>query len=252
MNLGHFSEESVDKVSNIASNVLNFSEGTKTFDFTRCQRPNGTFYGTKGKCKKGTEVGAKEVKKLDKEKLRGATYDQLKQLAQAGALDENTRSQIRDELKFRKEVDGLLRQRAEDGYGLVPDFDDDRDIEMVREVSDLYTNSFGRVLKNTYKGDRDQADIDFLWASGRGEGWGEDKLSDINSEREEQGKKEMEPNPERFQKAFRSEFVPEYKARFGKAPAAGSSNLEEGMPDFYEELGWNDRENPEDIAFGRV
>jgi cytidyltransferase-like protein len=30
------------------------------FDFTRCQRPNGTYYGTRGKCKRGKEVAQKE------------------------------------------------------------------------------------------------------------------------------------------------------------------------------------------------
>lgn len=29
-------------------------------DFTRCMRPNGSHYGTSGKCRKGTEVGEKE------------------------------------------------------------------------------------------------------------------------------------------------------------------------------------------------
>lgn len=32
------------------------------YDFTRCQRPDGTFYGTSGKCRKGFEVGAKDEK----------------------------------------------------------------------------------------------------------------------------------------------------------------------------------------------
>jgi hypothetical protein len=31
-----------------------------TWDFTRCQRPNGTFYGTAGQCRKGDEVGDRE------------------------------------------------------------------------------------------------------------------------------------------------------------------------------------------------
>lgn len=31
------------------------------WDFVRCQRPDGSFYGTSGKCKAGKEVGAKEV-----------------------------------------------------------------------------------------------------------------------------------------------------------------------------------------------
>jgi hypothetical protein len=39
---------------------VEFSEG-ETYDFTRCMRPNGTFYGTRGSCKKGSEAGAKEA-----------------------------------------------------------------------------------------------------------------------------------------------------------------------------------------------
>lgn len=31
------------------------TEAQHVFDFTRCQRPNGTFYGTAGTCRKGTE-----------------------------------------------------------------------------------------------------------------------------------------------------------------------------------------------------
>lgn len=39
--------------------TMNFSEG-ETYDFTRCVRPDGSAYGTRGKCKKGTETGAKQ------------------------------------------------------------------------------------------------------------------------------------------------------------------------------------------------
>jgi hypothetical protein len=42
----------------------NFSEGAEgSYDFTRCVRPDGSAYGTRGKCKKGTEAGAKEKEK---------------------------------------------------------------------------------------------------------------------------------------------------------------------------------------------
>ena len=34
----------------------------ETWDFARCQRPDGSYYGSPGRCKKGTEVGAKEGK----------------------------------------------------------------------------------------------------------------------------------------------------------------------------------------------
>ena len=43
------------------SQPVEFSEGD-TYDFTRCVRPDGSAYGTKGKCRKGTE-GAKAIEK---------------------------------------------------------------------------------------------------------------------------------------------------------------------------------------------
>lgn len=42
-----------------------FSEKTlEILDFARCQRADGSFYGTSGQCRKGKEVGPKEIKAL--------------------------------------------------------------------------------------------------------------------------------------------------------------------------------------------
>lgn len=42
-----------------------FSEDSlSVLDFARCQRPDGSFYGTSGQCRKGTSVGPKEMKLL--------------------------------------------------------------------------------------------------------------------------------------------------------------------------------------------
>jgi len=42
-----------------------FSEETVTvLDFARCQRADGTYYGTSGQCRKGKEVGPREMKML--------------------------------------------------------------------------------------------------------------------------------------------------------------------------------------------
>jgi len=49
---GYFSQEAMEAFME-AVGEENFSEGL--FDFTRCVRPNGTAYGTNGKCRKGTE-----------------------------------------------------------------------------------------------------------------------------------------------------------------------------------------------------
>ena len=58
---GSFSEEALRKYAELASQMqsLEFSEGD-TYDFTRCVKPDGSAYGTNGKCRKGTE-GAKQI-----------------------------------------------------------------------------------------------------------------------------------------------------------------------------------------------
>ena len=59
--LGGFSEEALLLFQLAASEqAYEFSEEGETYDFTRCMRPDGTFYGTGGTCKKGSVAGAKE------------------------------------------------------------------------------------------------------------------------------------------------------------------------------------------------
>lgn len=55
-NLGSFDEATLILFSEMVAgrDGFDFSEG-ETYDFTRCVRPNGTAYGTRGKCKSGTE-----------------------------------------------------------------------------------------------------------------------------------------------------------------------------------------------------
>jgi hypothetical protein len=58
---GFFSEEALERFAQLAAQTqaANFAEGD-FYDFTRCVRPNGTAYGTGGKCRKGTEGGPAE------------------------------------------------------------------------------------------------------------------------------------------------------------------------------------------------
>lgn len=58
---GYVSEEALAAYDQLVaeSQGVDFAEGD-TYDFTRCMRPDGSHYGTRGKCKKGTEAGAKE------------------------------------------------------------------------------------------------------------------------------------------------------------------------------------------------
>lgn len=58
---GSFSEESLRQFSDLVAQTqsADFSEG-EVYDFTRCVRPDGSAYGTRGTCRKGTEGAAQE------------------------------------------------------------------------------------------------------------------------------------------------------------------------------------------------
>jgi hypothetical protein len=58
---GSISDEALAEYSRLAAEKLDldFAEG-EVYDFGRCMRADGSFYGTSGKCRKGSEAGAKE------------------------------------------------------------------------------------------------------------------------------------------------------------------------------------------------
>jgi hypothetical protein len=59
---GNFSEEALYAYAQLVTEHkgLDFAEGG-VYDFARCVRPDGTAYGTKGKCRKGTEEAKQEI-----------------------------------------------------------------------------------------------------------------------------------------------------------------------------------------------
>lgn len=61
---GSFSEEALRAYSELAAEKqgLNFAEGD-SYDFTRCVKPDGTAYGTKGQCKSGSPKEETEEKR---------------------------------------------------------------------------------------------------------------------------------------------------------------------------------------------
>lgn len=81
------------KYSENEEDQLRFSEA---YDFARCQRPDGTFYGTSGTCRKGKEVGPKEVKAL---KTAAAAGSKKAKLALEVVEGKKTKAQAKKELK---------------------------------------------------------------------------------------------------------------------------------------------------------
>jgi hypothetical protein len=94
---GSFSEESLSQYAELAaqSKTLEFSE-TDVYDFTRCVRPNGTAYGTNGKCRKGTE----QAKEAEPQKV----VTKLKVKAPKNKVELGTKEQYAALMKRQQEL----------------------------------------------------------------------------------------------------------------------------------------------------
>ena len=99
-------------------NDFEYGEGNEylSLDFARCQRPDGTFYGTGGQCRQGTQVGAKE-----KAALKKAAEGGNKKAAAALAVVEGkmTKAEAKKELGYKpkekpEEKKRNILQRAKD------------------------------------------------------------------------------------------------------------------------------------------
>jgi hypothetical protein len=79
---GSFSEEALLRFAELSAQAqgLDFSENN-TYDFTRCVRPNGSIYGTRGKCRKGSETCAKEATPVKSTKSIASKLPSIHQLA---------------------------------------------------------------------------------------------------------------------------------------------------------------------------
>ena len=87
-----------------------FGEGNEylSLDFSRCQRPDGTFYGTGGQCRKGVQAPPKEKnpakgrKPVDSAMLGKMSDKQLGTLMSRKELDTDQKAAISKELQDRR------------------------------------------------------------------------------------------------------------------------------------------------------
>lgn len=98
------------KISQLEQKIMNFSE----YDFARCQRPDGSFYGTRGKCRKGTESSAvtkEEKTSASKSPLARASASQLKGVnAKLGDLVRQLQQRAKEADKAFRKVDRETRK----------------------------------------------------------------------------------------------------------------------------------------------
>ena len=69
--------------------------GQEVFDYARCQRPDGSYYGTSGTCRKGSQVGPKEKAALKKAAKAG---NQKAKVALAVVEGKMTKAEAKKEL----------------------------------------------------------------------------------------------------------------------------------------------------------
>jgi hypothetical protein len=127
---GSFSFEALQAYEALVAEThpLNFSEG-ETYDFTRCVRKDGTIYGSRGKCKQGTEIGAKEESQVKgkrgpkaggmrlTEKIKGLGAEDLKKVLQDPRVTPKQRAVLEGLLKSKGGVKAPEGQMSKKGSG---------------------------------------------------------------------------------------------------------------------------------------
>ncbi len=108
---GYFNDQALEAYEFLVAEAkgFDFSEGGSTYDFTRCVRPDGSAYGTGGKCRQGTESGpapeqVKKAKDVIQEGIKGSSPARLKQLAK-----ESGSNSVRGDLTVTPEGKYILK-----------------------------------------------------------------------------------------------------------------------------------------------
>jgi len=121
---GYFDEKSLEAYNLLIADRegVDFSEG-EIYDFTRCVRANGSFYGTSGRCRQGSPAGPKEETEgnrsllptqADKEAALKAVRDEAAKRAAAGD-DKGVDAAIKAYNRIKK---GATREEGTSGINL--------------------------------------------------------------------------------------------------------------------------------------
>lgn len=124
MRKDRFTEEALKNAQALAA--LKYSEDyedqlayAEAYDFARCQRPDGSFYGTGGQCRKGKETGDSPAKKeTPRQKFNREELESPKNKADmdhAGLMKLMAKSptaqrQLKEELKRRRDSEDVRRK----------------------------------------------------------------------------------------------------------------------------------------------
>jgi hypothetical protein len=119
---GYFSDIALDSYRSLVSELqgANFAEG-EVYDFTRCVRPDGTIYGSRGKCRQGVEIGAKEVSEATPKgklmrvtaKIKAMPVEDLKRVLEDPRINSKQRKGIEKLIAAKNKSSRELEKRPE-------------------------------------------------------------------------------------------------------------------------------------------
>jgi hypothetical protein len=156
--IGSFSEKGLEAYKEAIqahSGRVDFSE-SETYDFTRCVRPDGSAYGTGGKCRKGTETQAEKEEKPGRARRRSREDERtLAIVGQGGFIprianytpeEEAKRAEeTKKRVEVRKKMEGERRKEDERLTSLADKF--------ARKESGPDNDTYRNNRINAYKGD---------------------------------------------------------------------------------------------------
>lgn len=90
MQAGGFSEESLSSYQHLLSECVgSLGDMEGVYDFTRCVRPDGTTYGTKGKCTPPNKPAAAEAPETPEQPSSGKPPKEVKMKVSMGGYSTN-------------------------------------------------------------------------------------------------------------------------------------------------------------------
>ena len=115
----------------------NFSEeALEVWEFARCQREDGTYYGSRGKCKKGKEVAAEEEE--ESSGFKYLTVDSLK--------DPEVKKAAKALLKAKEKYGAFdtekIEEKRQDLVDLLEPDDADEYDALQREIDEIFFPEF--------------------------------------------------------------------------------------------------------------
>jgi len=151
---GGFTEEALEAYQKAVAEKegVEFSE-EGTYDFTTCIRPDGSAYGTRGKCRKGTEGEAKaKTKPVTRDEKVGALREKVAALKGSGDKKKlaEARGDLQGQERMRK-IEGQAKKEGKPVDQVIKERNEAADKKIKERIRAQYPNMFAPAKEGAAK-----------------------------------------------------------------------------------------------------